>query len=260
MDTSIGKALIMIAGVLLAMLVIGFVTQTFNQTSQWASAEDEEKVIEEIQKFNKEWEVYDKDLMYGVDVISCLNKARSNNDKISSGELDKDYEITVEVKLKSDELSESMIVYHISNNYSEKEVEYGPNDGPQTRPDNYSKKLSELNFKFLKTTYVKLSGTIFSNISMPIKTTSSTIKLNKVLTLNQSTPSDSDIVKLLSASDAVSQTIKNTDDESRNNVNGWTKVEFKSALYDLKTRKFKCTGITYKADSGRVDKITFVEM
>ena len=95
---------------------------------------------------------------------------------------------------------------------------------------------------------------------MPIKTTSSTIKLNKVLTLNQSTPSDSDIVKLLSASDAVSQTIKNTDDESRNNVNGWTKVEFKSALYDLKTRKFKCTGITYKADSGRVDKITFVEM
>ena len=43
MDTSLGKALIMITGVLLAMLVIGFVTQTFNQTSQWASAEDQEK-------------------------------------------------------------------------------------------------------------------------------------------------------------------------------------------------------------------------
>lgn len=257
MDTSIGKALIMIAGVLLAMLVIGFVTQTFNQTSQWASSKDQEQVIEQVQKFNKEWEVYDKDLMYGVDVISCLNKALSNDKKIIKGELDDSYEIKVLVKLKNAKLEENMILYHIVDGNKGSEVDY--TSSYDFNLINGKKQLKDLNFSFLKTNYPDLSsfngdriiGTV--NKEIDLKNTEQELSIS---TIN----SETDLIKLLDVAGAVSQIIKNTDNSSKNDVNGWTKVEFRSALYYLKTRKFKCDGITYKADSGMVKKITFKEM
>ena len=122
MDTSLSKALIIVAGVLLAMIVIAFMTYTFRQIGSWSSTSQDEVLVEQMQKFNKEYEAYDKDLMYGVDVISCLNKAKSNNDKINNkfGEsIDASYEVKVTVYLLGEnnkvELSESLEVSHLSN-------------------------------------------------------------------------------------------------------------------------------------------------
>lgn len=255
MDTSIGKALIMVAGVLLAILVIGFVTQTFNQTSRWATAQDQEEMAEEIEKFNKEWEVYDKDLMYGVDVISCLNKALSNDKKIINEDLDKEYEIEVKVKFENQKLKEEMILYHIVDN-NNKEMNY-------TKTYDFNKiegkkTLEELNFRFLKTKYPDLSS--FKK-STYIKTDDGEIDLGgKEQVLNiDAINSNTNLIKLLEVTDAVSQIVKNSDFNTRNNVNGWTKIQFKTALYDLKTRKFTCTGIKYKK-SGTVDTISFKEL
>lgn len=117
MDTSISKALIMVASVLLAMIVIAFMTFTFNRTGTWATTQDQEKLTEQIQKFNKEYEAYDKDLMYGVDVISCLNKVLANNDKITSEKVingekyDISYAVDAEVAITSD-MQESIIVMY----------------------------------------------------------------------------------------------------------------------------------------------------
>ena len=117
MDTSISKALIMVASVLLAMIVIAFMTFTFNRTGTWATTQDQEKLTEQIQKFNKEYEAYDKDLMYGVDVISCLNKVLANNDKITNEKVingekyDVSYAVNAEVEITSD-MQESIIVMY----------------------------------------------------------------------------------------------------------------------------------------------------
>lgn len=65
----------------------------------------------------------------------------------------------------------------------------------------------------------------------------------------------------LKLSNDLSKTIKNTgnieeDEEGR----FWTRVIYRSALYDMKTKKFKCTGIEYNDQTGRVKKISFKEI
>ena len=257
MDSSLSKALIMVAGVLLAMLVIAFITVSFNRIGEWATTSDEELSTEQKEEFNKEFEVYDKSLMYGVDFISCLNKAKSNNDKINNkfGEsIDASYEVKVTVYLLGEnnkvELSESLEVSHLSNDGIE--IAY-QNSGPENAPS-----LGDLNFKFLNTAYDELSGTFGKNYKLKSKMDSSVTIANPLVLTKDSTESD-DIIKLLSAADAISQTVKNPDYKTRNDVNGWTKAEFRSALYYLKTKKFKCTGITYK-DNGRIESIGFKEV
>ena len=109
MDSSLSKALIMIASVLLAIIVIGFMTFTFRRTGDWATTQDDEMLTKQAAEFNQQFEAYDKDLMYGVDVISCLNKAKSNNDqiiderKINGDKYDDSYQVIVAVQLKSSE-------------------------------------------------------------------------------------------------------------------------------------------------------------
>ena len=296
MDTSISKALIMVAGVLLAMLVIAFVTQTFNQTSQWASAEDQEKIKEEIEKFNKEWEVYDKDLMYGVDVISCLNKALSNNDKINrklekNGEkYDVNYEITVKVTLVG-KLKESIKVYYwkYDDNISKKVLET-TEDSPDEINLHFSD-LNDLGYKFNvlnNSDYMGKWASFSASDSMKsIEKYTDNLSGGFTLDKNSSIPgteSERNLVyELLSFSDVISENIRNNNananyaifkyngytlgntdaKEKYENNNGWNKLwmklEFKSYLYDLKIRKFTCTGITYK-NSGTVDTISFKEL
>lgn len=130
MDNSISKALIMIASVLLAIIVIGFVTYTFGQMGIWATVQDDEVLTQQTNQFNREYEAYGKDLMYGVDVISCLNKAKSSNDKIDdarkiNGErYDKNYLVEVSFEINSG-LKETVRVYHMNANGSQED--YGGN-------------------------------------------------------------------------------------------------------------------------------------
>ena len=42
---------------------------------------DKVQITKNMAEFNKEWEAYNKSLMYGTDVLSCLNKAQNNNQK-----------------------------------------------------------------------------------------------------------------------------------------------------------------------------------
>lgn len=65
----------------------------------------------------------------------------------------------------------------------------------------------------------------------------------------------------LKLSNDLSKTIKNTGD-IQEDAEGrfWTRVIYRSALYDMKTKKFKCTGIEYNDQTGRVKKISFKEI
>lgn len=117
MDTSISKALIMAAGVLLAMLVVGFMVYSFRSLSSWSETTEQKNMTAQVEKFNKEYEAYDKDLMYGVDVLSCLNKALSNNDKVDDGTYAATFGVTVNVTFKEGStLEESFRVYYLTRN------------------------------------------------------------------------------------------------------------------------------------------------
>ena len=79
----------------------------------------------EIEAFNSQYEIYNKEKVNGLDVISIINKATSNNEKyeITKDEngiyvLDEEYSIEIYVVLKLDELTlrmEKIISSDITN-------------------------------------------------------------------------------------------------------------------------------------------------
>ena len=79
------KALEIAAGVLLAVIIMSLIAYFFTQLGVWPQEQEKVESAEQLARFNKEYTVYEKSAMYGVDVISCLNKAKSNNEKYAEG-------------------------------------------------------------------------------------------------------------------------------------------------------------------------------
>ena len=202
--------------------------------------------------------------MYGVDVISCLNKALSNYDD--------SYEIKVDVNLKetNKKLKQSITFYYWKYDDRQKKVVEFTEDNP----DSNLKFNNVTNFNVLKNEAYMKDWAKFKKDDKAeslIEETEVDLKLDKSTSL----PGQK-IYNLLSFSKVISENIKNYNSDAKYAIikltspsdyyskNGWNKLwiklEFKSYLYDLKTRKFKCDSITYKSDSGRVDEIIFTEV
>ncbi|MBR3697482.1 MAG: hypothetical protein IKM97_04400 [Clostridia bacterium] len=79
------KAIIMAFGMLVAVMILGTIAFVFTRLKVLPMQDDDADTIEQRRLFNQEYEVYDKKIMYGVDVISVLNKAQSNNEKYVQG-------------------------------------------------------------------------------------------------------------------------------------------------------------------------------
>ena len=52
-------------------------------------------------------------------------------------------------------------------------------------------------------------------------------------------------------------TIKNPDSST---LRKWSTVIWKTPLYDFKSKRFRCDGIDYNTETGRVNKISFSEI
>lgn len=242
------KALIMASGILLAVMVVTLVMYGYQKMGEWTKSQEDEVLIRQAQLFNKEFEAYDKDLMYGVDIISCLNKAKSNNDKITNkyGEdYDERYEIKIRVKFEKG-LGESLAVYYIG---SGGEFEYTEGNGADTVT------LDAAKFSVFSTRYSGL--TLFRPASDKLFTTThEDIFLAGTYELTKDSTSTEPIVQLIDASAFISETVKN-DNVLTQGL--WSRAVFKPAIYDLKTKKFKCIDMTYNSDTGRIDYMSFTE-
>ena len=115
---SANKAIMMAFGMLVAVMIIGTIVFVFSNLKVFPQGDDQKESVEQIAAFNLEYEVYDKKIMYGVDVISVLNKAKSNNEKyvqekfLSGLGYNTDYIIDIEVRLKA-QLSETFEVSYL---------------------------------------------------------------------------------------------------------------------------------------------------
>lgn len=275
MDNSLSKALIMVGSVLLAMIVMAFAAHAFMKIGGWATTQDDEVLITQKEEFNREYEVYDKNLMYGVDVISCLNKALSSNEKIrkptvvNGNMYDQTYEVKVKVILtkkkpapstEKQPLEESITVSYRDGTG---EHEYVTGEGPKVGTSEIKLSQMKKKFQFLDKSYKDISK--FEGSTKLVTKTEICEGLENVfefnITKDESGVNESETRNLLTLADTVSETIKNTDSQTnaKGEGEGWTKAEFKSALYDLKTRRFRCTSLTY-SDIGRVNYIEFKEI
>ncbi len=72
-------ALRMAAGVLIALLLISLFIMVFTRIGGLENDREHQKLERETNEFNAKFTSYDKPLMYGTDVVSCLGSAISNN-------------------------------------------------------------------------------------------------------------------------------------------------------------------------------------
>ena len=284
------RAFLMAFGMIVAVLILAAVSYVFSNLRVIPEGDDSAELVEQASAFNLEYEVYDKKIMYGVDVISVLNKAKSNNDKYVQGNFfsgqgyNTDYIIDIVVILKTP-LEEKVVVTYLEDTWNGVvERDYSNNEGPSI--------LANTKFKKPSNTYSNLIYTttsLWSTLKLQSNIINTKVRAGTYHLLsdnagpiipgkytNRMIDGDSEIKSLLEQSAQMSQTVKNTSNNKMivytagagaipkvDIVNtGWNRATWYPAIYDLKTRKFKCLGdnIVYSKTTGRIIQMTFEEI
>ncbi len=283
------KALIIAGAIMLSVMIVSLLVYTGKSFGLIAKAEQDAKLTEDKKNFNLQYEVYDKTLMYGTDVLSCLNKAQSNNQKYVNQnyygtenlgpEYRQEYLIDVEVVLKKP-IQETITVYKLGNSGKKVQLTTGEEATPKTKMfKNNHFVLPRLDWYYFDNGKVRKGASsqnsyaevLWKNssavLNYNLKTTTIDTKLNAGTYNLLNEVGDANIGKLsalLSTATTVEQTILNKSygDEtiSGSSSNDWYSATWKTAAYDFKTRKFKCTGVEYSTETGYVSKIKFEEV
>lgn len=274
------KALEMAAGVLLAVIIMSLVAYFFTTLSIWPEQEDEMETAEQLATFNLEYEVYEKKGMYGTDVISCLAKAQSNNEKYYSGgswlsgqAYGQQHWVNVYVNLKSD-LTEEMTTYHYNRDSAgiyQQIVQFNTltvtmedaglvfYESPKGNKYTMFTESSTIGGGTVENTlngsskYINISSNYATEDG---KTYNAALyeKSGDDINVNKETPLQ---ILIETAGTNLTQIVYNKNSSS---LTDWSCVEWKTALYDFKTRRFKCDKIKYNDYSGRVYELYFSEI
>lgn len=78
------QALIIAGGILLAILTISLLVYAFGNASTIFNAQEKEKETQRLAEWNAEWEAYNKQLLYGTEVLTVVNKAEQNNSEFEN--------------------------------------------------------------------------------------------------------------------------------------------------------------------------------
>lgn len=253
------KALGIAGGVLIAIVILASLLYTFKRMSQIPEQQEYQKEVQELSKFNQQFEAYNKKLMYGVDVVSCLNKVIDNNKK-SKEYADGAYDIDIEIEITSD-IYDRFEIYYINSNLK-KEAQmtsstdlsnYGLGSGKTvgsifTKKENYAGKVSMVKET---TSFSDIQGSNSSTgESWGVKS-----KLSKKIYKSED---DKDNEKLLDLSKDTTNMERVEINPDKTSKERWTKIIWKTAAYDFKSKRFKCSKVEYNSE-GRVNKICFVE-
>jgi succinylglutamate desuccinylase len=97
------KALLIAGGMLLAILIATMLIFLNTNVKSMKKAESEKEAQEQLVAFNREYEAYNKKIMYGTDVITVVNKAIQNNKTMDlTDDVTKAYYVNIGIKLISD--------------------------------------------------------------------------------------------------------------------------------------------------------------
>lgn len=80
------KALIIAGSILIALLIISLLVMFYNNIKEFQGANENVDMAEQIAEFNKQYDVYYRDNLYGSDILSIANKVVDYNIRQSSEE------------------------------------------------------------------------------------------------------------------------------------------------------------------------------
>lgn len=233
------KALTMAGAVLLTIMILGMGVYFYSQFKSFPSKQEEAAELEQITKFNQDYESYYKQKMYGVDVVTVLNKAISNNKKYANsinGRLlkgENNYYIDVQIKLLTSVVSSALQYKEVENSNGLIDTILLENQTIRGKIDGKG-----LDKSFVLTTL------------LPAKTTINLLDENETqVYMNKN------IETILENFETVKIKLAGTDKFDEFN---YTIVN--SGLTDFKRKFFKCTSIEYNEDTSRVSRLIFEEI
>jgi len=272
------KALEIAAGVLIGVILLTVIAYFFSTISIFPQEESNRESAEQLSKFNLEYEVYDKKAMYGADVISCLAKAQSNNEKyveggsfITGNKYGERYWINVYIDIDKS-LTEELIVYKYDNAQKVIAFDVAKVNGKNGGITAYT--MSNAGFRFGTDAYTtfnqntelgpqsaELTGAGYLNkdeVVYTYKDVEYNGQLYKKAPNGEPLGDNTPLKNLVTFSSVnMKQTVTNN---TGIDLDQWCYAEWRTALYDFKTRRFKCDDITYSELTGRVDAIFFSEI
>lgn len=268
------RALEISAGVLLGVMLMALVAYFFASISKMPENEDQILTAEQLATFNREYEVYNKQQMYGVDVISCLNKAISNDNKYVKGEAyfagkeyGKNYLINVYVTLNGPlqesieltivKMGESKTVFAGSSDLSIDDALTMKQVGFEVKELSNGAKYTKYNIETDKA--YPSSHTLTGGDYMEAGTYK---LLESEDSIDEAIPSNrykKELISLLSFADHDNMRQVRINRTSEN-LDKWGTAIWNTALYDFKKKRFKCDGIDYNPETARVMNIHFVEI
>jgi len=92
------QALVIAGGILLGILTLTMLVYMFNNMAIIGNADKQKEEMERLADWNAEWEAYNKQYLYGAEVLTVLNKAEQNN-----LEYDNNVRYTVQINVKNGE-------------------------------------------------------------------------------------------------------------------------------------------------------------
>lgn len=273
---NVTKALYIASAVLLAVMLMVGITYVISSMSE---VQRQDMVIEKAQqaaKFNAEYDVFKKSLMYGTDIISILNKATSNNEKyvLEGGQLDsylnghkyeKEYLINITVKFKTtDDLGGSVRVY--ANDARGKTIGvYNPVGKSMKEVFKCGEAGSLISDFYNITSTSDIADNSNSDISLRTTVIPATGVLN-LYTYSGGTYVASPLMQLIrEESKKLTVTVSAQSIDSTINPTDWKFATFSTATKALKSKKFKFVDATYCEDEGnsaygRITSMTFEEV
>lgn len=111
------KALVIAGSVLIAILVISILVIFYNNIKEFQGTNHNVDVLEQIEEFNKQYDVYYRDNLYGSDILSIANKVVDYNKRESDTEGYSKLETEVKFK-KSLSAYKSEVIINSKQTYS----------------------------------------------------------------------------------------------------------------------------------------------
>ena len=223
------KALLIAGGILIAIILIALFLNMYNKMASFQNTQEEKKEAEQLLAFNSEYEMYDKKILYGADIITLINKAVENN-KEKNAVLNETNYINIKVQLVNSSFESSIDCKYLSTNNTVRLTGKKAQDKAKEFNINISDKKLEAG-KTYSLGYWNMNN-------------------SEELTM------DPEIINWFKAAsnDSIEQkTLPGSEDS------GIVIYYIKSALTNFKLAKFTCTGVSYDSKTGRIKEIGFKE-
>ena len=108
---NLAKAVVIAGGILFAIMTLTLLVYGLTASNRIAEAQQAAKEVQELEDFNIQYEAYNKRRMYGIDVITVINKAIENNYKMNAENEANRYYVNIKVITKPNILYIPKVVF-----------------------------------------------------------------------------------------------------------------------------------------------------